>query len=89
MTASRATIKRADKLHRSLRYMQCVPSCKLHWLQPCMVGHDNEHQDHLASNVIPLHKGARVQDLIADKLQDVGVQLLQGLRQLAIRACTP
>ena len=43
--------------------------------------------EHLACNVVPLHQRACVQDLIADKLQNVGIQLLQGFRQLAICAC--
>lgn len=52
-----------------------------------VLGQDLAHGDHLAGDVVPLHKRAGVQDLIADKLKDVGVQLLQGLWQLAIRAC--
>ena len=41
----------------------------------------------LASNVLPLDARSLVQDLIADQLQDVGVQFLQRLWQFPIRTC--
>ena len=41
----------------------------------------------LACNIVPGHSSPPVHHFIAHQLHDVGVQLLQSLRQLSLRIC--